>query len=270
MRGDQLAKIAQATLPSETITYSRIDTDFKNSILFLTKGVLQTSTADDLRALKKSGNILLFDPVDSMLPPDKAALADVIVAASQIALEDYRQHFAAPTILVDHHVDPRLKKLTLAERPAALKIGYFGELVNAVITPRIEEKVDFISVSTRIQNDEWLNHLSDYLLHYAVRNNLKTEGYKPFLKGFTAAHVGSNIIVQDTQDDAVRWLGNDYPYLLRGVVNEQSILDMLDYAHSSYDTETWQRGLKVMNTIKAKTSDGVIGKQFAAVIKAVK
>ncbi|MEX2014576.1 MAG: glycosyltransferase [Candidatus Saccharimonadales bacterium] len=263
MRVNQLSEIAQEAAHKQDIKASPLNSEFKNSILVLTKWALEGLNVEALDKLKNRQNILIFDPVDAYLPAEKAKYADVIVAASRTAFHDYSLQFKGKKVLlVDHHVDPRLKTLDWSRRPVALRAGYFGELVNAFSTPAIQSKVDFIQISTNKQENDWLNLLPKYNLHYAIRQVGQKDNHKPFLKGFTAAHCGSNILIQDSQEEAVHWLGEDYPYLLKGEVTEEKVLDKLKYIEETFGTSIWNKATKRMIEIREKTSEQGIGRQL--------
>ena len=269
MRGFQLSEIARKFLTTRySVSYSPFETQFKDSILFLTKGVLKTINLEGLEVLKNNGNCLVFDPVDEDIPKGYEEYADVIVAASRTAFDDYRKAFPDKrVVLVDHHVDPRVLSLNIPSRTRKFRAGYFGELVNTVISPEIEKRVDFIPVDTSKQADEWFKKLPPYTLHYAIRQKRDLDNHKPFLKGFTAAACKANIIIQDGQTEALKWLGNDYPYLLKKPPTESNIVEMLDYARESYGSKEWMRGLAIMEDIARKTSDEAVGRQLLELFK---
>jgi hypothetical protein len=263
MRGEQLSSIAEQYV-REDIAYVPLTKGLRNSSLFLTKGCLLSLSRDDVRLLKRRGNRLFFDPVDSVLPDFTNDFADVIVAASKVAEEQYRINFPGKNILrVDHHVDPRIKERTARTEQSPLSIGYFGEPVNTIITPRIRQKVTFTHVDTLKQNPAWIKDLSRYNCHYAIRSKAKENVIKPFLKGFTAAKCGANILIQERgQEEAVHWLGNDYPFLLSGAVNEQNILRAISRLERSFGSTEWRRGLAIMEHIKQQVSDKNIALQL--------
>lgn len=100
-----------------------------------------------------------------------ASSADVIVAASRVAADPYRERWPHKDVtLVNHHVDSRVAA-ALSARPvttfAEARIAYFGELVNTVQSPRIDKLVDFTLVDTSRQDATWFDRLPDYNLHYA-------------------------------------------------------------------------------------------------------
>lgn len=169
MRGQQLSDIAAEALDGRTVDFAPLSDDFRAADLFLTKGALKSVDAPALKRLRKHRNRIFVDPVDEDLSDELAQYADVVVAASRVAADAYRERWPNNQVaLVNHHVDPRVEA-ALAARPAIpfadAKIGYFGELVNTVQSPRIDQLVDFTLVDTSRQDALWFNLLPDYNVH---------------------------------------------------------------------------------------------------------
>lgn len=263
MRGEQLSKITKKVL-GKCVCFSSTDYQYKNCILYLTKWAVYTLSVIDLQKLKARQNKLIFDLVDGELPPSKIKFADIVVAAAESIYQKYQRSLpkSIKIVLIDHSVDPRIRFVDWSTRPKELKAGYFGELINTVITHRIKQQVDFISVSNTTQNGDWFKELPKYNLHYAIRQKREVYPNKPFLKGFTAAFCDANILIQASEKEAIKWLGKDYPYLLRGKVTEEKILKLLDYINRTYGSKEWKRGLVIMRSIRERISEEAIGKQI--------
>ena len=267
MRGQQLSDMMSEVING--VSYEPISDKFEHRILFLTKGAIQTSTTAILEKLKSKGNILLFDPLDSTPSYDKMQFADVIVVASQYAYDQYRiSHPKKLCCLVDHHVDPRLSNIGPIFNQS-LSVGYFGELINTITTPSISKQVSFVHVDTSRQSNTWLNQISKHNMHYILRNSESAKGPKPFLKGFVAAHMDCNMLVHEDQIDAIKWLGKDYPYLIKGPLTEKAVLDKLEYARSTYNTKTWEEGLEITRLIKDKTSNNHVTSQVLSILNLI-
>lgn len=266
MRGDQLSRIIHRYAgQSYRIYYRAMSLKFRNSLLFLTKGAVTDYTVDELALLRGRGNHVVLDPVDNPLIDEKATQAHAIIAASLEAFDSYVSR-GYRTYLVNHHVDTRLSGTGNAL--PVLRCAYFGELINTVRTEKISQKVDFIQVDTGRQNNAWLDRLKDYNLHYAIRAE-NGDGFKPFLKGFTAAACGANILIQSTQKEAVRWLGKDYPYLLRKPPTEANILAIIRKIGADYNGPIWCQARDTMQKIREKTSDENIAREFISMAQAV-
>lgn len=254
MRGEQLAGIARRH-GSRRVRYSPTTRNPRNAILFLTKNALHTLSADHLDELRRRGNTLLFDVLDQNPPTTTEDFADAIVAASMTAHTDFTSQFAQiPTFLVNHHVDVRLASLPLPTRADQFRAAYFGELKNTIRSEALDRQVDYVPVSTSERSDAWLRRLPEYTLHFAIREHIGRDLHKPFLKGFTAAHCGANILIQDSEAEAVEWLGADYPYLLRQEPTEARVAAALEAARESFGTAEWKDGLARMNDIRMRTT----------------
>lgn len=239
--------------------YTRLTSNIKDSVVFLTKGAATDITIPQLDELISKKNVVLIDPVDNPLDLSKARIASAVVAASLEAFDSYKS-LGFNTILVNHHVDTRLKRHAF-NNDRKLKIGYFGESVNTIMTDLITNEVDFVHVDTSTQNSSWLDKPAKYSAHYAIRSN-NVEAFKPFLKGFTAAACGAVIIIQDDQKEAVRWLGSDYPYLMHGEPTEKNILQILTRVKETFHNTEWATAQRKMKDISLKTSDESIAKDF--------
>lgn len=268
MRGFQLAEIAERHLGRGVrVNVRPLAPDFRRSTLFLTKGALKVATAPTLARLKARGNRLMFDVVDELPPDTTREFADVVVASSLTAFEAYSREFPRiPVALVNHHVDPRLDAATVGARPDTFRLGYFGERENAVLTPRIEEVVEAVHIDTSKEDTGWLASIRDFSMHYAVRRTRLLDQYKPFLKGFTAAHAGAPILIQRSQEEAVRWLGADYPYLLDEPVSEDRILAAIAQARAEFGGARWREALDVMAGLRERTRPERIAAELSALL----
>ncbi|HPT95388.1 MAG TPA: hypothetical protein PLB94_06555 [Microbacteriaceae bacterium] len=193
------------------------------------------------------------------------------MAASRVAADAYRERWPNNQVaLVNHHVDPRVEA-ALAARPAIpfadAKIGYFGELVNTVQSPRIDQLVDFTLVDTSRQDALWFDLLPDYNVHYAVRQTRALDHFKPFLKGFTAAACGANVLIHVDGAEARRWLPEDYPYWLTGELNEDNIVSALVRVRESFGSAEWNAGLDAMADIAAQTDRPAIGRELLSLFQ---
>ncbi|TFD70099.1 hypothetical protein [Cryobacterium sp. Hb1] len=243
--------------------YVELRTDMRNSIVFLTKGALKAMTMERLESLKKNRNVLLFDVVDELPPPITRDYADVLIAASHTAFSQHSLNFPhLPVRLVNHHVDPRVTALQVSPPADLLRTAYFGETINGIITPEIAKQVSVVPVDTSKESSSWITHLTGYNFHYAVRATRDLDHFKPFLKGFTAAHCNSNILIQASEEEPAHWLGTDYPFLLQGPPTEASILQAMEYARDTFGHPEWREGLARMGEVRERTSPARIGTEI--------
>jgi hypothetical protein len=256
MRGKQLYSLVKSQASdNRSVTYTS-DDNLRGKILFLTKNYLQCSTPESLEKLKKQENILIADFVDAVPRKDILEIVDVMVAASLSAYADYSKRYPKKQIhYIAHHADPRISGLRHDDFNKMLRVGYFGEIVNTVKSDKIEEVVDFYLADTSSQNNtSWLDRVSEYNCHYAVRRTREIDGYKPFTKGFVAAKCNANIIIQKSATDVKYYLGVDYPYLLPDNPDEADILYMFQMVLADYGGKEWNYGLEIMREVRERSS----------------
>ncbi len=267
MRGDQLSMLTNDALGGEVDVSYTSDTSVTGALIILTKGFLKTADVAVISELRKR-NTLIADYVDEPPNPEIVGEVDALMAASLAALRTYFLDFHGKRIFnVTHHVDLRLPAVSPPSdiwRPA-----YFGELANTVRGNVIAEKVDFVKIDTSVQSDEWMAHLNHYNFHYAVRKRRGIDGSKPFLKGFTAAHCGANMLIQRDEGDALLYLGHDYPYLLPTDCSESDIVDALERVKSDFGSAQWRYGLEVMAEVKDRSSMSFVKNEVRSMIKSM-
>lgn len=269
MRGEQLSQIiASSKFNDYRVLFEPATNKFKNRLLFMTKMAVTTASIEDLNVLAKNNNILLFDANDGRIDDEKIKHADAIIVSSKTGLVNYRDRYPGKkVVLIDHHVDPRIYPNSTRD-DSAPSIGYFGEPANAIITENISKLVDIIPVDTSSQdNMRWLDKIANYSIHYAVRKRQNFDDYRPATKIFTAAYCGANVIVQESEEEAIGWLGGDYPYIIKGNPTEQSIIEMLVKATDSFGGDEWGRGLDIMRNIRSTMTNDRIIEQFRGLLK---
>lgn len=258
MRGEQLSAMLNEKLSDRfEISFIPRHENVRDAILILTKGCTIRISPDELADLRKTNAGVVADFVDGEIRRDLLSSIDIVWAAS---ISAFRHALLEPNFpmvdLVTHHVDPRLPK----PKPRYdFSAAYVGEPVNAVWSESLQSVVDLLYVNTKNANEDWLQKVSDYSLHYAIRpaSTSKKPVHKPFLKGFTAAHCDANLIISRDEGDAVSYLGDDYPYLTEGRSIEDAIRG-LEYARESFGSREWERGLAVMREVRERSSHAYI------------
>ena len=222
MRGQQLSEMARRLLADVEVSYvdeTQLGAQ-SGSVLVLTKGFLKGATVDDLSELKERGNIICADPIDDPVRDELLDCVDVYIAASMTQFIHYSKQYADKLVhLITHHSDPRLNGIKGPDDRC--RIGYFGEIANARYFNELRGTIDFCLVDTTTANATWIPKLRECNVHYALRKTRRIDGFKPFLKGFTAASCRSNIIVTRDESDARYYLGSDYPFILKDELVER-------------------------------------------------
>ena len=223
-----------------------------------------------LDRLKNNANTVLADPVDRLLDKNLFQYWDGILCCSRKAHAYYSSlPDAPPVFFVEHCADARIsqdKRKTDAFAPA-----YFGAPENLLSYPSLRTLVRIVFTDTRgVPDHDWVRRLAEANFHYALRAPLADEhACKPFLKGITAAHSGANILVHADDGDAAFHLGQDYPYLMRGELREETVLDALATARDDFGGTAWRHGLAIMREVKERSSPESIAAQFWSVVREV-
>lgn len=264
MRTDQLIDIVRRHAGNEVECFIEDETSVlavTDSILWLTKGFLKRADAGRLAQLKVKRNILCADYVDDPERADHRAFIDIYVAASIRQLLHLNSAVPdKPACLVSHHVDTRVTQVR--SHATLFKVGYFGELANARYKDHLTALVDFISINTRAPDDAWIDALPNYCVHYAVRQPRPFDGFKPFLKGFTAAACGAAIIVPFGESDAEYYLGPEYPFVLHDD-NLSSVREMLRTVADAFGGPDWRFAETIMASVRERSSERHVAGDFA-------
>lgn len=259
MRGyqlsDMVAKRADGGFNVDYVNENNVG-NIRDSIVILTKGFLKKATTEEITNIKKKNNIICVDFVDDPERKDIVDAADVLIASSISQLLHYKLTYMNKlSHMITHHVDPEITiNRQILDKPS---VGYFGELVNAKWREELNDKVSFILTNTKTRTKEWIPELSNYNCHYAVRNRREIDGFKPFLKGYTAAHCNSIIIVPKFEGDARYYLTSDYPYLLKDDSLE-SVIEMLEIFYDGFGSKEHLLAKDIMDSVRVRSSINAI------------
>ncbi|MGH1349358.1 MAG: glycosyltransferase domain-containing protein [Methyloligellaceae bacterium] len=266
MRGKQLSKIIRKHADTSNKVLYTSNKLIANSVVILTKGLLKEITLEELYAIKKNNICLVADYVDDKFEVSSSDYIDIYMTASLKALNAIKKKYGTASCwYVTHHIDPRIRNFI---PPSDIsRIGYFGELVNTIQTADLEKYVNYIPVNTKnSENIAWIEELENYNTHFGIRNTRGIDGFKPFLKGFTAAHCSSNIIVPIDESDARHYLGVDYPYILKDHKLD-TVMEMIAFVRESFGGKEWQYGLEIMKDLKRRSSNEIVTQEFHKMIK---
>lgn len=277
MRGEQLADLYSRHVNDRQVSFDPMEfSGPRDSIVILTKaaGMILDRLPSPARSLflnrlRRRGNRIVVDPVDGRLPRFALEYADLALAASLAGLDAIREdHPEVRAELVLHHVDPRIEAMQIAP-PDAFCTRYFGEFFNTLMTPTLQQRIEYVEVSTGRPSSDWLGKIQGTALHFAVRQRLNGDWVKPFTKGFVAAHSGGVILVHESETEAIRWLGESYPFILRGAIDEAAVLRALDQAQMAWGTPTWAAARASVAQLQAPSSGAAVARQLSDALSAL-
>jgi hypothetical protein len=294
LRADQLCRLAQRHLGDRydfaTLSIPRMTQRWRQSlwvkmreeaIYIFVKDAVDRLDREHLAELKRKSIAIGVDYVDrslAALRPDSVDLHISASVAGRAALkslvaasDDSDKPAGAATALLLHNTDERLESLRFRQMDQA-RVVYFGGPGNTVLTDYARSVVDV--VSAELSNDMTANfrRLEGYNAHYCVRpdedeTNLRRR-FKPFTKGFTAAACGANVIVNCSVDDAVAFLGVDYPFLIRRAT-KNDIDEGLQRLVDAFGSADWARAQSTMAAIRERVKPPAIAGDFDQLLTAL-
>ena len=237
----------------------------RDSVLILNKNTLLAMTPWRLRRLKRRNNILVADPLDGKVAAARLQCCDLLLAASLTQEDALRVEFPdKPVAHVGHHVDLRLP--TVSPPTDGFRLGYFGEIGNAAFSGSPDLPVEFVAVATNRANlTGWMEKLDRFNAHYALRETQTFDGFKPFTKGFVAAHCGCPILIGSDDTEARRHLPADYPFVA-DTASVESVAAAIDRMRNAFGGSEWQKAIAAMAEIRSQTSPDAIAAQLVKAI----
>lgn len=259
MRGRDLVQALDKSLESDINFQYTSNFDQEGKGIWLTKGVLKDITLEEITKIKDRNLFVAADFVDDKLRKELLKYIDILIASSIKQYIYYKTYYPDKLIFrIDHLVDRRLPSIKVLNEA---KVGYFGELINALHSEGISDLVDIYLVNTKVPDSSWLEDLKKYNVHYSVRKKQSYDGYKPFLKGFTAAHCDSVLMVARDESDAAFCLPPNYPYF-SDTKELNDVRAVLLRIIDGFNSKEWGYAKECMENLKAQSSDKTITDQF--------
>jgi len=158
---------------------------------------------------------------------------------------------------------------TPASRLRSLKPGYFG-LPGKLDDPAVLPKNTLVPDYEPTNIDGFLKALPRANFHFCVRTPFYKEGLdilpaKPFTKGFNAAVVGANVLVNKQVHDAEHYLGDDYPFMIADS-SPAAINQGFAHAKEAFGTTEWTLGLDRMADMAARVSPREVALELKQII----
>ena len=262
MRCDQLRDICEAHLGDSydfevraqrpirnPIGMDRACSALRDSIVILLKGTAGQFGQEGMQLLRRKARGVCIDYVDADVYASFSKQADVHIGASHAACglletvltEAGVKRNTTHVMHLTHHADPRLEG-AMCRPGRKLNAAYLGNPANVHLPEAVRRKVELISYERDADIAEVFDILRNFNMHYCVRPNLpmgaRKRVAKPFTKGFTAAVMGAQIMTTRDTDDALHYLGPEYPFLLDDN-SEDGILEALERAEWMFGTPAW-------------------------------
>ena len=236
-------------------------------VVVLTKWALQSRTAEEIAALR-ARNIAVIGAWDDLRPdPERMAAIDASMTLSHRQTLDFTRRFpATPAFHVTHHVNRLIRPVP--PPTDRLRTGYFGELANTVRPDSLAGLVELVGINTSRVESDWIARLPEFNAHWIIRARRPFDGAKPFLKGFLAARCGAVVISAREDEDALHYLGDDYPFFVTSLEAADLEAAMVEIA-AGFGGPDWRLAQAIMAGVAARSTDAVVAAEFRAMIEAL-
>ncbi|MFN5996371.1 MAG: hypothetical protein ACK47C_14525 [Paracoccaceae bacterium] len=231
----------------------------KGGLYFLTKSA-QTIDPEAADTLRRRSRGIALDYVDSDLTLGLSQKADVHICSS-FAQEDRIRALQAqgafapgPTKVILHNPSHDLYALSVPRRDQFATV-YFGTPSVTRIPEALASQITVLDTRDHASYLAALPELARFPLHYCFRRDREVSDLlvKPFTKGITASMCSVNLITSRDVPDAVRLLGDDYPFLADGN-SDADILDAHSRARTLFNGPEWTAGLERLAALKEEVS----------------
>ncbi len=236
----------------------------KGAIIIFHKGAATALGPDNRARLRKVAAGICVDHLDIVAPPFEYGFVDIHIAASIAGERELIRGLdsldPAPGTQVrhlPHHADPRLRKPGTSSRHFAL--GYFGLPGNAVLPQgdAIPAMMPDYRGSGPVSED-FLSQMAQANFHIctrapSTRRNKGILATKPFTKGFNAAAVEANVLVNRQVHDAEYYLEEDYPYMIADC-SQAAISDGIARAAADFGGPAWSKARAAMDRMARRVA----------------
>ena len=268
LRAGQLAELVAEHDPERyAIAWTSDFEDVRDQVAVLAKGVLQTRSAAEIAALAARNHAVIGIWDDLIPDPERMAALDASMTLSHRQTLDFARDFpGTPAFLVTPHVNRLIRPVPPPSD--RLRTGYFGELANTHRPDALADMVELVGIDTSRVETSWIDRLPEFNAHWIIRRRRPIDGGKPFLKGFLAARCGAVVIAAREDEDALAYLGDDYPFFVRGLDPAALEADMVEIA-AAFGGPDWKRAQAIMAEVGARSSEAVVAAEFRAMVEAV-
>lgn len=226
----------------------------RGATIVVTKTGVKTRHLGLLAALKKAGNVLVFDLVDGVVPPELEKFPHAY-ACSSVTEYEARRMAGLPAFLSLHSPDHRMPRHSFEGKNFGLV--YFGMTENAQHLTDIEglnvlDYEDMPRVRELTPLPQSFAQMAAASHHYSIRQWNSRDGFKPLTKAAVAGAFGACIIAAADEYEASALLGADYPYLAASSERED-VKRVVELAKATYLHDPWHEAVARMRTLTEKT-----------------
>jgi len=223
----------------------------RDHTIIVLKTAIRPRSIPMLKSFRRRKNALLFDLVDDVQNRQVEQFADAFICAS-VTEEMARKADGQATILSLQSPDQRTPGFSFNRR--FFSTVYYGLRENARHVNALSnlDAIDLVDMPPHRSSKglpRVFDTLKTYSHHYSVRAWNDRDGFKPMMKGFFAARLGSVVIASAEDDESRAVLGDAYPYLASSSSLED-VKSMLAYARETHHQPEWRLAVKKMKELR--------------------
>jgi hypothetical protein len=113
-----------------------------------------------------------------------------------------------------------------------------------------------------------MRRLCEFNAHCALRASQEPGAFKPFTKGFVAAHCGVPVIVGAGDEEARHYLGPHYPFVI-GEDSVESVRAHLVRFAGAFGTSVWTLAAETMRQVAARSEQQHVKAELRVFLDAV-
>jgi len=248
---------------------------FNDCIVILLKGTASMFGEEGMYKLSRNARAVCIDYVDADISGSFSKFADVHIGASRVGCQMLQRMLdncggeasGGQVMHLTHHTDPRLLGRR-CRRLDKVSAGYLGHSANVYLPGEVKKRVRVLDYARDSKISDTFDALCDFNMHYCVRPPTRRRPRqiaKPFTKGFTAAALGAVVMTARDTDDAVYYLGEDFPFLLE-TLDEPEIIKALEKAESLFGTSTWAEAVDRMEFVRSRSSPEWVMREMRGIL----
>lgn len=245
----------------------------RDQVVIVNQRAIWDNSVQVLSDLRKRNIAVIGDWMDAPVEKEKAELFDAHMAFSFTQMLGLNEAYPGiPAYHVTHHVNadiPRCPPPT-----DRLRTAYFGSLRNTTLPSSLSAAVSLINVWSKTET-RWVDRFQHYNCHWIVRaapvaegHKRRYGGWKPFIKGFTAAACGAVVIVTRDDINAAHYLGDDYPFYADSLAATDLEMAWAKVA-SAFAGSDWRMAQDIMRQVAARSSDSQVCSEFKVMLDEV-
>ena len=248
IRGQQLSQLLIERCSDRLDTHFTSDVEHvTDSVVVLTKEAILRFSREQLERLDRRNIAVLYSWDDQAPRPELLGDRSSNLAMSFEQLAHFREAMPQPSFHLTLQPNRRLPgAISPQDR---LRIAYFGDPANVAAPDSLPGAVALFS-TIGVPEEAWMPSVALANCHWIVRP--RSGGFKPFLKGFVASRYRAPVVTM-RHDDALHYLGDDYPYFV-DEASPSELERVVLHLQDTFGSKRWSFAQEIMDQVAARSA----------------